>query len=256
MSYVDAHLHLADPEYAGQVEQLIEDATRNSVSYLLSNSMDYQTSVQTIALAKRYERKVLAAIGVHPWTVINQTDNQLDKFEELIEENREYVIAIGEIGLDGQYTQDEDPMKRQKGVFRFFLELAERKKLPVVVHSRLAVDDVIDTLSSFHLPKVLLHWYSGPAEKLRLIGERGYLISVGPSVCYSRRIMEIACQADLDIILTETDGPVKYHGPFEGKVTKPSFVIDVVRKLAEIKSLSPDNVRETVWANFQKLILD
>jgi TatD DNase family protein len=254
LSYVDAHLHLVDPGFAGRTEQAIDDATKNKVIRLLSNSVDYETSTQTIALAKRYSPRVLAAIGVHPSTVTNTKDQHLDEFQQLIEENVGYVAAIGEVGLDGKYTQDEQVRKRQLEVFRFFLGLAERRGLPVVVHSRMAVDEVLGTLQDFHLPKVLLHWYDGPLDKLEVIRERGYLISIGPAVFYSRAISQVAANAALDMILSETDSPVKYHGPFEGQPTQPSFVVEVVRKVAEIKSLHIDPVREAVWNNFRKLI--
>lgn len=254
LSYADAHLHLADPGFAGRTEQAIDDATKNKVMRLLSNSVDYETSTQTIALAKRYSPRVLAAIGVHPSTVMNTKDQRLDEFQKLVEENAGYVAAIGEVGLDGKYTQDEQVRKRQLEVFRFFLGLAERRGLPVVVHSRMAVDEVLRTLQDFRLPKVLLHWYDGPLDKLEVIRDRGYLISIGPAVFYSRAISQVAANVALDMILSETDGPVKYHGPFEGRLTQPSFVIEVVQKLAEIKGLHIDAVREAVWSNFQKLI--
>jgi TatD DNase family protein len=245
---------LADPGYAGRIEQAIDDANKNNVAYLLSNAMDYETSTQTIALAKRYPTRVLAAIGVHPLTATRTSDYRLDNFERLVAENPESVKAIGEIGLDGKYTQDEELKKSQRDVFRFFLGLAEGKRLPVVVHSRLAVDEVLETLSDFHLSKVLLHWYDGPVDKLRVIKEKGYLISIGPAVFYSRTVGEIARRAELNMILTETDGPVNYRGPFEGRLTKPSFVVEVARRLAEIKALSTDAVGQAVWRNFQELI--
>ena len=254
MSYVDAHLHLADPGFAGRTDQVIDDATKSMVMRLLSNSVDYETSTETIALAKQYSPRVLAAVGVHPSTVVNTRDQRLDEFQQLIEENAGYVHAIGEVGLDGKYTQDEQVRKRQLEVFRFFLSLAEQKGLPVVVHSRMAVDEVLGTLQDFHLPKVLLHWYDGPLDKLEVIRERGYLISIGPAVFYSRAISQVAANVALDMILSETDGPVKYRGPFEGQPTQPSFVVEVVRKVAEIKGLHVDLVREAVWNNFRKLI--
>jgi TatD DNase family protein len=253
LSYVDAHLHLADPGFSGRVEGAIDDANKSNVAFLLSNAVDFDTSIQTIALAKRYPAKVLAAIGVHPSTATRTADLQLDKFEQLIRDNADHVSAIGEIGLDGKYTQDETLKKRQRDVFRFFLSLAERKGLPVVVHSRLAVNEVLETLSDFHLSKVLLHWYDGPVE-LGLLTEKGYMISIGPAVYTSRTISEIAQKADLDMILTETDGPVNYRGPFEGKPTQPSFVVEVVRKLAEIKTVSTDTMRRAVERNFRELI--
>jgi TatD DNase family protein len=254
LSYVDAHLHLADPGFNGQVELVLEDAIANGIAYLLSNGMDYESSLTTINLSKQYN-KVIAAVGVHPWTATNaNTPLRLNEFERLVEENRKQVKAIGEIGLDGQYPQDDAKRERQREIFRFFLSIAEHQGLPVVVHSRRAIDEILATLPSFKLVKVLLHWYSGPSEHLNVIKDRGYLISVGPSILYSKRTAEIARQADISIILTETDGPVNFYGPFKGKPTRPSFVIDVVKKLSEMKNKSIEETRDTVWSNFRSLI--
>jgi TatD DNase family protein len=254
LSYIDAHTHLADPGYAGRIELLLEDARQNHVRCLLSNAVDYETSIETIGLARRNGNTVLAAVGVHPWTVTNRTDYSLDKFDKLLAENQDLVAAIGEVGLDGQYSQDQTKRRAQLEVFEFFLGLAQRRRLPVIVHSRLAVDEVLETLPSFNIPKVLLHWYSGPVEKLSLIRDLGYLISVGPSILYSKRTSEIARTVDLEMILSETDGPVSYHGPFEGRMTKPSFIIDVVQKLTKLKSKPLEDVRGTIQANFHKLL--
>jgi TatD DNase family protein len=186
---------------------------------------------------------------------VNSPTIDLTKFERLLDENREHVKAIGEIGLDGKYTQDTEKRNKQREVFQFFLAIAEKKRLPVVIHSRLAVDEVLNELSRFTQLKVLLHWYDGPVEKLKSIRERGYMISIGPALFYSKRIAEITRKADLGMILSETDGPVTYHGPFQGKFTQPSFVIDVVRRLAEMRSENVETVREAVWSNFQKYTL-
>ncbi|HUK50606.1 MAG TPA: TatD family hydrolase [Terriglobales bacterium] len=257
MSYVDAHIHLADPAYSRKITQIIGDAAQHNVSKVLSNAVDYQTSLQTIRLAKEYPDIVLAAIGVHPSTVTFAADRnfQLEKFEQTIRENAEYVKAIGEIGLDGKYTQDESAKQQQLETFRFFLGLAEKLKLPVVVHSRRAVEETLKTLSEYHLPKVLLHWYDGPAENLRPLKDQEFFISIGPALLYSRRIIEIARATDLAMILTETDGPVPYHGLFESRLTMPSFVIEVLRKLSEIKSMNPEHVRSSVSSQFDRFIL-
>ena len=255
MSYVDAHLHLADDEYAGQIEDVLKNAAENKVASLLSNGMDYESSIKTMNLARQYEGTVIAAVGIHPWTVMN-TRKPIDfgAFERLVEENRQHIKAIGEIGLDGKYTQDDDKKKQQHEVFRSLLTLAERHTLPVVIHSRLAIDDVLATIPSFKLSRVLLHWYSGALEYLPRIRDHGYLISVGPSILYSKRSADIAFNADLSIVLTETDGPVNYFGPFKGKPTRPSFVIDVVRKLAEMKKKKVDEVRDVICNNYHSFL--
>jgi TatD DNase family protein len=114
---------------------------------------------------------------------------------------------------------------------------------------------VLGILSEFDLSKVLLHWYDGPTEVLPSIHMRGYLVSFGPALLYSRRLARIAANADLSMILTETDAPVKYPGPFEGRNTQPSFVIEVVRKLAEINKVNIEEVRSSVLNNFHEFIL-
>jgi len=254
MSYVDAHIHLADSGYQDDLESILRGEANEIVQSLLSNGTDYETSVKTISISRQYEGRVFAAIGIHPWTIVQNVRQPVEKFEDLIEADNSHVYAIGEIGLDGQYTQDIDKKNHQLEIFKFFLELAERKKLPVVVHSRLAAEETLELLPSFNLTRVLMHWYSGPTEKLRVIKDRGYLISIGPSVTYTKRISEIARIADLATILTETDGPVQYHGPFKGRRTEPFFVVDVVQKLSEIRNEQVEIIRDAVRSNFLRFI--
>jgi TatD DNase family protein len=255
LSFVDAHIHLADPGYAGKVEEVVEDANQHNISCMLSNATDYETSLATISLAKRYPGRVLAAVGVHPFTATKTESFQLDEFAALIGENADWVRAIGEIGLDGKYTQDERIKNREQEVFRFFLGMAEERNLPAVVHSRQAVAEILDVLAEFKVPKILFHWYDGPIEDIHLLKERGYWISIGPAVLYSRRIGEIVRAVDLSMVLSETDGPVSYRGLFEGQLTQPSFVVAVVQKIAEIKGSSLELVRNQILSNFQKFAL-
>lgn len=253
LSYIDAHIHLADPAY-DQVAPVLDDAAASGVAYLLSNSMDYESSLRTVELSMRFDR-VIAAVGIHPWTVMNSNaELDLSKFDSLINENQKHIRAIGEIGLDGHYASDDEKKRRQKEIFQHFLSLAERRSLPVVIHSRLAINEILEILPSFKPAKVLLHWYSGPSENLHLFKDRGYFISVGPSILYSKRIAEVAREADVSIMLTETDGPVSYYGPFKNRPTRPSFIVDVVKKLSETKHATVEDIKEIVWRNFNSFI--
>jgi TatD DNase family protein len=254
MGYVDAHIHLADPGYAGKVEEMIQDAAQHNVSQMLSNAVDYETSLETIKIAKSSSGRVLAAVGIHPSATLKRDDLHLDEFEKMVDENADSISAIGEIGLDGKYSQDERIKTKQKELFHFFLALAEEKSLPVVVHSRQAVSETIDFLARFRLPSVLLHWYDGPTDSLSTLKDRRYMISIGPAVLYSRKIAEIARAVNDDLILTETDGPVAYRGLFGKELTKPSFVVDVVKRLAEIRGSESDAMRSIVFSNFQRFL--
>jgi len=254
LSFVDAHTHLAEQGYAGKIGEILEDAKTNEVSCVLSNATDYQTSLETIALAKRYQGTILAAVGAHPSVATKDGDPDIEKFPALVDENRNWIKAIGEIGLDGKYATNDRVRTRQREIFRFFLSLAEERRLPVVVHSRQAVPEVLETLADYRLPRVLLHWYDGPIENIPAFKKLGYLISTGPVLFYSPRIEEVARAAELNMLLTETDGPVTYRGPFAGQLTKPSFVIQVVHKLAKLKGAGSIETRDAVFANFQHFL--
>ena len=254
LNHIDAHIHLAEPEYAGQVSQIVEESSRRGVSQMLSNATDYQTSLDTINFAKAFPERVLAAIGVHPSTILRSDNLHLEEFRRMIDDSSRWVTAIGEIGLDGKYTQDERAKTKQMETFRFFLSLAEEKQLPVVVHSRQAVSQTIDTLADFHIPSVLLHWYDGPVEALSLLKDREYMISIGPAILYSRNIAKIAGTIAANLILTETDGPVTYRGLFGSELTKPWFVIQVLNKLAEIRGTYGDTLRSMIYSNFQRFL--
>jgi TatD DNase family protein len=254
LTYVDAHLHLADPGYADKVEEVVDDAAQHNVSRMLSNAVDHESSLATIRLAKQFPSRVLAAVGVHPFTVTRPGALNLDKFSRMIDDNSGWISAIGEIGLDGKYAQDERVRARQRETFRFFLGLAEEKNLPVVVHSRGAVTEALASLADFRLPHVLLHWYDGPIENLSVLREREYLISIGPAALYSRKIAKIARAVDPGLILSETDGPVKYRGLFGDRVARPSFVVEVVKKLAELRGMNPEDTQSTISSNFERFL--
>jgi len=92
LNYIDAHLHLADSGYSGLIQEVMDDAAKNGVHYLLSNGMDYDSSVKTLALADQYKNRVLAAVGLHPWTAANTNGKlALDIFEQLVDENRKKI---------------------------------------------------------------------------------------------------------------------------------------------------------------------
>jgi TatD DNase family protein len=105
-------------------------------------------------------------------------------------------------------------------------------------------------LPSFNVEKVLFHWFSGPVELLSKIVENGYHVSEGPPSVYSNRTREIIKLIPLSILLTETDGPVRFGGPFYGKMTTPSFVPQVVKAVAQIKRMKETDVAGQILQNF------
>ncbi len=253
MKFVDAHIHLSDAEYDQKVDGIIEDARRSNVVALVSNSMNLQTSILSLKLADQYPGVVFAALGIHPWNVRNLTPEEIRDTENLIRKHgaqRGHVVAVGEIGLDSQYAKSKRPQDLQLQVFHEMLRVAEELSLPVVIHSRGTAPQIVGILPSYSLKGVLFHWFSRPIELIPKIVECGHHVSEGPPSLYSSRVREIIKRTPVTNLLTETDGPVRFWGPFKDKMTTPSFIPDVVEAIAEIKGMKKMDVADQILQNF------
>ncbi len=204
-----------------------------------------------MALSEKYPELVYPALGIHPWNINQLKEGEIEQTIEFISKQAETkkVVAIGEIGLDYKY---ETIWEQQTIVFDKMLHLAEKYRLPVIIHSRGTTDKIVDMLPSYNLNRVILHWFSHPMSALTKALEHGYFITEGPPATYSKGIQEVILNTPLTNLLTETDGPVTYYKkPFSGQLTKPSFIRSVVDSIAEIKKLPVSDVAEQICRNFE-----
>jgi TatD DNase family protein len=253
MRFVDAHIHLSDSKYAQNVEEILEDAKRLNVFALVANSMDLESSRQSLHLAEEYPDHVYAALGIHPWNTKQLNPSEVEDTINLISENRENrkrVVAVGEIGLDSSYSGNGEPTESQMQVFHKMLSTAEKTSLPVIIHSRGTTSQIVSLLPSYKIEKVLLHWFSRPHSLIPTIVDRGYYITEGPPSVFSNGIREVIRRIPLTNLMTETDGPVRFRGPFKGKLTTPSFIPTVVEAIAQLKGKEKGEVADQIFQNF------
>jgi TatD DNase family protein len=249
MKLIDAHVHLSDAEYTNHIDELVIDAKNAGVTALVTNSMDLKTCQNDVKLAEKYPDLVYPALGIHPWNVNVIEDKELQETIDFIQKQKGIVKAIGEIGLDYKY---ETIWEKQTMVFDKMLRLAETLELPVIIHSRGTTDKIVEILPSYRLKRVLLHWFSHPMSALSKALDNGYFITEGPPVTYSNGIREVVDKTPITNLLTETDGPVTYwKHPFNGQLTKPSYILNVVEAVAEIKKMQVEEVAEQIIRNFE-----
>jgi TatD DNase family protein len=251
MKLVDAHIHLSDDDYSGCVDEIVQEAKALSVVTLVSNSMDLKTSIGSLELAERFPSMVYAAVGIHPWTVNDLTDDQFQETIDFISKKAKSkgLVAIGEIGLDFKYMNIWD---RQLKVFDSMLHLAEKLVLPVIIHSRGTTAQIVDMLPSYSVKKVLLHWFSNPISALTKAVDHGFYISEGVPVVFSNGIRDVVKKVPMENLLTETDGPVRFfRPPFQGKRTTSAFIPTIVKAIAEVRKMDPESVAEHVRENFE-----
>jgi len=253
MRFADAHIHLADSKYAQNIGEIIEDAKRLNVFALVANSMDLESSRRSLSLAEEYPDHVYAALGIHPWNTKQLNPNEVEDTINLIfenKENRQRVVAVGEIGLDSSYSGNDEPTEAQMQVFHKMLSTAEKTSLPVIIHSRGTTSQIVSLLPSYKIGKVLLHWFSQPHSLIPTIVDRGYYITEGVPSVFSNGIREVIRRIPLTNLMTETDGPVSFRGPFKGKLTTPSFIPTVVEAIAQLKGKEKSEVADQIFQNF------
>ncbi len=144
-------------------------------------SMDYTSSQKTLELGKKSEL-VLPFIGIHP----EKAQDDSEPVFNLINENKEKISGIGEIGLDPTYTNSNEELSKQEKVFRSQLSLAEKLKKPVSIHSRKALDEILKILPSYNVPTALLHWFDGSKKQLQKVMDLDCYVSFGPVMVYSK----------------------------------------------------------------------
>jgi TatD DNase family protein len=252
MKLVDAHVHLSDAQYSGQTDMLVQDAKNSDVVALVSNAMDYATSIEALNLRQKNPELIHVALGIHPWNVNVLKEGELDQTLKLIEAQHEKrnVVAIGEIGLDCKY---ESVWTQQLLIFDKMLRQAEKLGLPVIIHSRGTTELIVEMLPSYNLKRVLLHWFSHPMPALATAIAHGYYLTEGPPTVYSAGIREVVSNTPLTNLMTETDGPVLFRkSPFNGQVTRPSFICKVVNAIADIKKVPIEAVAEQIAKNFEE----
>jgi len=217
---------------------------RATQTLLVTCSEDRQTSSAALELAAAYPEAVKAFVGVHPSEARETTSLSW------LEQDLRRASGIGEIGLDPKYS-DTGSVGAQMKTFMAQLDLAQATRKPIQVHSRDAERECLDALSGFALGAVLMHWFQGEGLLQEALG-RGFFLSFGPSILYSKKIQRMAVRTSHDQVLTETDSPVPF-GPLGG-VNGPSLVPSVVFKLAEIWGQGFEETRTTLTGNAMRFL--
>ena len=249
---IDSHVHLDDERFDGDRDILIKSLKSNGIELVINIGADMKSSIDSIELAKRYDN-IYAAIGVHPHSASEMTENTLDELRDMAKEDK--VIAIGEIGLD--YYYDNSPRDIQRKWFREQLELAKELDLPVIIHSRDATKETYDIIKEAQdgTLRGVLHCFSGSVEVAMEYIKLGFYISIGGTVTFknSRVVREVAEAVPLDKFLVETDCPYLTPEPYRGKRNEPMFVKYAAEKIAEIRGISFEELSKATNKNTKEL---
>ena len=255
--YIDIHCHLTGEEYEplGGVAAAVKRAEDVGVSRIVCSGFDLDSSIKAAELANRFDCVYFCA-GFHPSELKKYKDGDLDEMERLCK--AEKCVAVGEIGLDYHYA-DNPPKELQRELFIKQLELASRLGLPVVLHSRDAAQDTVELLEEharFLKGGGLMHCYSYSPEMAERFWKLGLSFSFGGTATFknAKKVQESVQRIPATLILSETDCPYLTPEPFRGTFpNEPRQVQEIVKKLAELKEKTVEEMQEQIRENAAQL---
>ncbi|MCD6036071.1 MAG: hydrolase, TatD family [Rickettsiales bacterium] len=250
---VDSHCHLDYPQFQTDPDSFIARAMENGVGLMQTISTKITEFPQVLAVAERY-KQVYCSVGIHPHEVEHQPKITL---EDLLKETKHpKVIGIGETGLD--YYYEHSPRALQQESFRIHIAAARETGLPLIVHTRDADQDTLDILEEEMVKGAfpgLIHCFSSSEALAWKAIELGLYISVSGIVTFKKAeaLQEIIRKLPLEKLLVETDAPYLAPVPKRGQTNEPSYTRYTAEFLANLKSVSFEEVAKTTTRNFFSL---
>jgi TatD DNase family protein len=249
---IDTHCHLYLNEFKKDIEQVIERAQTEGVRKFYLPGIDSSEIDNMLLLEERFPGKCIAMMGLHPCSVRESYQDELDKVKDWLAKRK--FAAVGEIGLD--FYWDKTFTEQQYKAFRLQIELSLEHNLPIVIHTRNAMQETIDVVKEYVARgiKGIFHCFSGSIENAKEITDAGFYLGIGGLVTYKNAgLAEVLGKIDLKYMVLETDSPYLTPVPFRGKRNESSYLKFVVEKLAVIKNVSAEEVAEVTSYNAEKI---
>jgi TatD DNase family protein len=249
---VDTHCHLYLEEFKNDIADVIKRAEAEEVNKFYLPAIDSAQIENMLLLESNFPGKCFAMMGLHPCSVKEDYENELAIIKDWLTKRK--FVAIGEIGLD--FYWDKTFVSQQYQAFRMQIEFSLQFQLPIVIHTRNAMQETIDVVKEFTNAGLrgIFHCFGGTVENAKEIIAAGFYLGIGGVLTYKKSgLAEVLEQIDLKYMVLETDSPYLTPVPFRGKRNESSYLKYIVEKLAYIKNVSAAEVAEITTANAQKI---
>ena len=248
--YFDTHAHYDDRRFNDDRDELLGSMAENGVSLILNAASSLRSAKFSLKLADRYDF-IYASVGVHPHDSKSMTDETVFELEKLLTHPK--AVAVGEIGLD--FYHDFSPRDVQKKRLIEQLELAQRVKKPVIIHTRESTQETLDILSDFKDLSGVFHCYPGSWETAKIILDMGWYLSFPGVITFknARRSLEVIEKMPIERILLETDCPYLSPEPMRGRRNSSINLKFIAQKVAEVRGITTEEVAAMTMENGKRL---
>ena len=252
MNFIDTHSHIYLEEFDNDREIMLERAEKEGIGKILMPAIDSTTCAKMLSVSDQFFQLCLPMMGLHPCSIWENYKDEL-RFARDYLEKREFV-AIGEIGLD--FYWDLSYKEQQYDSFHQQIDWALNYDLPIVIHSRNSIDECISLIAKYQKGdlKGVFHCFSGSIEQAKKIIDLNFYLGIGGVLTFKNSGLDkVVEQLNPDNLVLETDAPYLAPAPFRGKRNECSYLKYVVKKLAEIKGISENEIADITTANAEKL---
>jgi len=249
--FIDIHCHLdmIDKDEK-EIRKIIENADKKNV-LIITQGVSIQSNRKALELVEKHGN-VKCALGLYPIDAINLNEKEINNEIKFIENNKEKIIAIGEVGLDFKEEENEDKRKKQIETFRKFIKLSIKLNKPIIVHSRKAEAECIQLLEKENAKKVVMHCFNGNFNLVEKIVKNGWYLTIPTNVTRNEHFQKIIEKTPINQLFCETDSP--YLHPNKEWPNVPANVIVSYEKIAQIKGMKLKDAERAIEANFDKVL--
>jgi TatD DNase family protein len=252
MILTDTHTHLYLEEFKNDIDETIVRAVNAGIRYFIIPNIDHSTVEPMLRLCSKYREYCFPAIGLHPGSVKENYLHELALLESCI--NKEKYVAIGEIGIDLYW--DKTFIKEQTEAFKIQLSLAQKNNLPVIIHSRNSINEIIHIINDEQYQGIqgVFHCYSGNLQQALMLIEKGFMIGIGGVLTYKNSgLVKIVREIPLQSILLETDSPYLPPVPYRGQRNESAYIFEIAAFIAQIKGCSLEEVASVTTKNAEEV---
>lgn len=248
---IDTHAHLMLPQFDEDREDVIKRAFAAGVTRILNLGCSVPTSVASQEFSHGYEN-VYGSLGVHPYDAPEVTDILISEYAASFKSN-EKLVAVGETGLD--YHREGSLIDEQKEALKKHLDLAKQLDLPAIIHSREAKEDTLKLLDMFKGVRGVVHCFSYDPDYAKEVWNRGVYTSFTGIITYpnAAELLATLKAAPRDMVMVETDCPYLAPQKYRSERNEPAYVLEVVKKIAEVWNMSQEEVVDITTNNALRL---
>jgi len=250
LELADSHVHLDADAFADDRDAVIARALDAGVATMVLPAVDVASWPGIKALAQANQH-IHPAFGLHPMYLANHRLEHIDALGDWLA--RSDTVAVGEIGLDF-HVEGLDP-QLQRDYFHRQLKLAQQFSLPVIVHARAALEEIIQTLRRFPGLRGVVHSFSGSEQQALKLWQMGFYLGIGGPITYGRaqRLRRIVASMPLEFLLLESDAPDQPDSAHRGQRNEPARVVEVLRSVAALRSESESIIAAATCDNTRRL---